>query len=116
MRKDHFKVEFDTKTETWYVIKNKDELTKNHKDLDHKISGIMPENKDDRLCPVRSYNKYMEKLNPNNDFLWQQPLKNFDVMAPFWYNRQHHGKNTLRKFMSEVTTNCQLSKNIQITP
>ena len=28
MKKDTFKIEFDMKTESWYVIKNKDELTK----------------------------------------------------------------------------------------
>ena len=94
MKKDHFKIEFDSKTETWYVIKNRDELTKNHRDIDHKISGIMPENKDDVLCPVRSYRKYIEKLNPRNQFLWQQPLRKFDRMAQYWYRLQHHGKNS----------------------
>ena len=70
MKKDTFKLDFDGKTETWYVIKAKDELTKNHKDIDETVSGLMPENKDDRLCPVRSYRMYLEHLNPRNDYLW----------------------------------------------
>ena len=45
--------------ETWYVVKDIDELSKNHKDIDEKISGFMPENKDDRLCPVKSFQKYL---------------------------------------------------------
>ena len=71
MKKDHFKLHFDMKSEGWFVVKAKDELTKNHKDIEKIVSGIMPENKDDRLCPVRSFKKYIEHLNPDNPFLWQ---------------------------------------------
>ena len=70
----------------------------------------MPENKDDILCPVGSYRNYLEKLNPNNEFLWQTPFQNFDSMRPFWYGKQHQGKNTLGKFMTEVSKHCNLSK------
>ena len=63
MTRDSFKVEFDGICETWYVVKNVDKLTKNHKEIDEKVSGFMPENKDDRLCPVRSYRMYIEHLN-----------------------------------------------------
>ena len=110
MMRDHFKLEFDTKSETWYVIKNRDELTKNHKDVDQKISGIMPENKDDCLCPVRSYQMYIEKLNPDNPYLWQVPLTKVDPMKKFWYGLQHQGKHTLGKFMTDISTHCGLSK------
>ena len=41
-------------------------MTKIHKDIDHKVSGIMPENKEDLLYPVRSYKMYTEKINTNN--------------------------------------------------
>ena len=110
MMKDHFKLEFDMKSEVWYVIKNRDELTKNHKDIDHQASGIMPQNKDDRLCPVRSYKMYLEKLHPNNPYLWQVALTKVDPNKPYWFGLQHQGKHTLGKFMADISTQCGLSK------
>ena len=49
MKKDHFKLQFDSKSETWFIIKDKDEPTKNHKGIEDPEAGIMPENKDDRM-------------------------------------------------------------------
>ena len=110
MEKNHFKLEFDKKQEVWFVMKSKDELTKNHQEIGEIISGLMPENRDDRMCPVRSYRKYMEHLNPDNKFLWQKPLQN-PKTPDVWYGLQYYGKNTLGKFMGEVSTNCNLSRH-----
>ena len=111
MTKQSFKLEFHQKTETWYVVKNMDELTKNHKEIDEKVSGFMPENKDDKLCPVRSYKKYIEHLNPANTFLWQTALDNINPKNPdIWYTKQHIGKNTLDHFMTDISDKCKLSK------
>ena len=111
IKKDHFKVEFDSKTQTWFGCKYKDELTKNHKDIDKLTSGVMPENKDDRLCPVRSYRMYLEHLNPANPYLWQHALEKVNPNRPeVWYGMQHIGKNTLGKFMKQVSINCNLSR------
>ena len=71
-----FDLFFVTKTETWFVKKNWDELTKNHKDPEQKVPWIMPENCNDRLCPVRSFRKYIEHLNPKNSYLLQTLLQN----------------------------------------
>ena len=57
MKKQDFKLLFDQKQEIWYLIKNKDELTKNHKEIGSIISGVMPEKRDDCLCPIKSYRK-----------------------------------------------------------
>ena len=38
MKKNTFKLEFHQKSETWYIIKNVDELTKDHKIIDVKMS------------------------------------------------------------------------------
>ena len=78
MKKTDFKLSFDTKTENWFVMKTRDQLTKNHRGIEEKESGIMPQNKDDKLCPVRSFNMYLEKLNPENEMLWQIPLQNIN--------------------------------------
>ena len=76
MQKSDFKLEFNTTTESWMVIKTNDELTKNHQEIGNKIAGVMPENKNYlKHCPVRSYVMYNEHLNPENTFLWQTPLK-----------------------------------------
>ena len=48
------------------MVQNKDKITKNNKDIDHKVSGIIPGNKKDMLYPVRSYKMYIEKINTNN--------------------------------------------------
>ena len=48
------------------VAKEKDELTKNHKGTDKEITaGIMPETLGSELCPVRSFEKYINKLHPS---------------------------------------------------
>ena len=109
MLKDTFEIQFDQKNESWYVTKKRDELTKNHKDIETTESGIMPENPDDKMCPVRSFRKYLDHLNPNNKFLWQKALtkiRNEDI----WFGLEHLGKNTLGKFMTELSKNCELSR------
>ena len=110
MKKDHFAVHFDQDSEQWWVVKNKDELTKNHRDPEALIGGIMPQNKDDKLCPVRSYMLYKEHLNPENEYLWQVPLKVFNREDPVWYGKGKIGKNPLAKFMSSVSVFCGLSR------
>ena len=87
MKKDDFKLHFDQQSEEWWVVKAKDELTKNHRDIESLIGGIMPQNKDDKLCPVRSFMMYKEHLNPENDFLWQVPLKIFNADDTIWYGK-----------------------------
>ena len=73
----------------------------------------MPENPDDTLCPVASFKKYQEHLNPNNDYLWQTPLEKGKLKGDknIWYSKQHVGHNTLSKFMTEVSKFCDLSQN-----
>ena len=112
MRKNDFEVFFDQKSETWFVKKVRDELTKNHRDREQIVSGFMPENRDDPLCPVASFRKYQEHLSPKNDYMWQSPLEHGKLKSNpnVWYSRQHIGRNTLSKFMTEVSKNCELSQ------
>ena len=58
IRKTDFELSFNQKKETWFVRKVCDELTKNYRDREQIISGIIPENRDDPLCPVASFKKY----------------------------------------------------------
>ena len=111
MTKKTFKLSFDAKSETWFVVKDMDELTKNHKEIDTKVSGYMPENKEDSLCPVKSFRKYLDHLHPENEYLWQRPLDKINVKSPnIWYGRQHIGKNPLSNFMTDISKECKLTK------
>ena len=81
----------------------------------------MPENRDDPLCPVKSFRKYLEHLHPEKNYLWQMPLDTINLQTMMvWYGRQHMGKHTLGNFMQDVSKECQLSKkytnhSIQVT-
>ena len=112
MQVNDFQLFFDQKTEGWFVKKVKDELTKNHRKPEQIVSGIMPENRDDPLCPVKSFRKYLEHLSPKNTFLWQKPFDDGHKKGfpNIWYTNQHIGRNILSKFMPEVSTNCGLSQ------
>ena len=112
MRKTDFQLTFDQKSETWFVKKIRDELTKNHRDREQIITGCMPENRDDPLCPVASFKKYIEHLNPENPYLWQKALEGGHLKSNknVWYSKHHIGRNTLGKFMGEVSKHCKLSK------
>ena len=73
------------------------------------MSGVMPENKADSLCPVKSFQDYVSHLNPQNDYMWQTPLDKVNItVAQVWYGRQHIGKNPLRTFMSDLSDKCKL--------
>ena len=93
------------------VVKSTDELTKNHRDIGEQISRVMPEKKGDPLCPVQSYCIYTDHLHPENQFLWQLSAKNVDMINDqVWYTKAKIGKNPLSKFMTDISTKCELSK------
>ena len=105
-----FQLHFNKKKELWYLVKVRDELTKNHQEIGDVVSGYMPENPTDKLCPIKSYRLYVEHLNTNNKYLWKKPLQNVNMQKQMiWYGLHHIGKNTLGKFMTEVSHNCGLS-------
>ena len=111
MKKTDFNLKYNTEQEEWVVVKVKDELTKNHRKLEHIVSGVMPENKTDPMCPVQSYKTYIEHLNPENEYMWQYPLLKINPENPeVWYTKQHLGKNPLSTFMSDLSKLAKLSR------
>lgn len=54
MKISDFELVYNKDTDSEYLVKCKDELTKSHRDVEHPSSGFMPENKGDRLCPIQS--------------------------------------------------------------
>ena len=70
----------------------------------------MPENPGSQFCPVLSYEKYVSKLNPNCEKLWQRPKDEFCDDDQIWYNNVPVGEKTLGRFMSVLSKKCDLSE------
>ncbi|XP_072048836.1 uncharacterized protein [Amphiura filiformis] len=111
MKKDTFKVEIDSDTSAKYVVKAQDELTKNHRGQDQEtFSGFMPANPSSDSCPVRSFEKYLTKLNPSCDALWQRPKDFLTASSTEWYYNSPVGEKTLRDFMKTLSNKAGLSR------
>ena len=74
--KDTFKLEYDLDVRMAYVREVQDEGTKNHQEVNNElITGFMPQiinpttGYPHRLCPVCSFEIYIDKLHPDNDYL-----------------------------------------------
>ena len=53
------------------------------------------------LCPVSSFKKYLSKLHPSKNDLWQKPRDSFEEDS-IWYCNAALGKNTLANMMREI--------------
>ena len=73
MDKNTFTQEYDLESKIAHVKKVKDEMTKNHKGKDNEITiGFMPQvfdedGKPHKMCPVHSFENYINHLNPKID-------------------------------------------------
>jgi hypothetical protein len=61
-------------------------------------------------CPVLSLEKYMSKLNGNNDSFWQRPRDNVTENDNIWYQNSAVGHNTLGKFIKAISIDAGLSQ------
>ena len=104
MKKSMFEIVHDDSLDIDCVIKVEDEATKNHCETDQPIlTNFIPGNKEDKMCPVRSFRMYLSHLNPENEYLWQTPNHHpKDPLSPVWYTIGHIGKNTLGSFMTNL--------------
>ena len=113
MSKDTFIVGTDASGRK-YVTQKMDELDKNHrgqsdKNFDTSGEGLMYETKDE-LCPVVSFNSYIQKLNPELNCLWQRPLANINENTGMWYYNAPLGVNTLGNMMANMSKKYNLSQ------
>ena len=53
--KTDFEVKVNPQSQELYVAKVKDKLTKSHKEIENIVSGVMPENREDPLCPIKLF-------------------------------------------------------------
>ena len=61
------------------------------------------------LDPVLAYEKYMSKLNPGNNSLFQKPKRNFVFEEDSWYTKEVLGKKTLSGIMKCLSQKAGLS-------
>ena len=109
MTKDTFVVKRDTKTNTKYVTKQTDKLTKHHVfDDKENVTAIMPEQPISLSCPVTAFEKYISKLNPKLDRLWQRPLASFSEESEIWFYSSPVGRDTCAQFMNKLSNLCNL--------
>lgn len=63
----------------------RDHLTKNHRENDDEASGgFMYEIPNSERCPVKTFEKYVSKLNPACPWFWQKP-KQLQNDSDQWY-------------------------------
>ena len=95
-----------------YVTLAYHELEKNHQGLKKRETGRdsrMYEQQGDENCPVRSYEKYMSKLNPGCTAFFQRPKTEFSDRDAVWYVNYPIGKNTLYSVMKTISVKVKLS-------
>ena len=93
-------------------VKKRGELTKNHREASKSGGeGVMAAT-GTKSCPVASFQKYTAKLNKSlPQRMWQYPKDQFNEEDDEWYYAKPIGKNTLSKFMSNMSAKCNLSHN-----
>ena len=91
------------------VIKTTDELTKNHRENDKEEDGVVMMTNGSPLCPVPSSQKYMSRLNPENEYLFQRPKTRKVCEDELWYDSMVLGENILEKKMKVISQQAQLS-------
>jgi hypothetical protein len=93
LKKSHFKV-FKYALGKTFVAKVVDELTKNHRENDEEEEGGMMYATEGPFCPVASFEKYLQHLNPANEFLFRRP-KTTTPDSNVWYDNMVVGERYL---------------------
>ena len=94
-----------------YAFQNRDELTKNRREVSEaEEGGFMYERQDDPMCPVRSLDMYISKLNLECDAFFQRPKKQTTEGYLAWYDKRVVGINTLGNKMKALSKHAQLSR------
>ena len=107
LKKSHFRFGKDASGKK-YVAKVVDELTKNHRENDKEEGGMMDET-EGPFCPVTSFEKYLQHLNPVNEFLFQRPKKTTPD-SDVWYDNMVIGERYLADMMKKISKEADLSK------
>ena len=95
-----------------YVAMAYNEADKTHHGVDSKERPKAPRmyETNQQLCPVKSFEKYLSKLNPDNEALFQKPLSKYHKDGAVWYGKTPIGVNQLYEFMPRLSAEAGLSK------
>ena len=95
-----------------YVEQVASEVDKNHAESmgtdETTGEGRMYDQPESSMCPVKSYKRYVSKLHPELDALWQHPRTSF-LDDEAWYCKMVIGANSLNNFMSDLSMKAALS-------
>lgn len=113
MKKTDFKVKTDGQGRRFYQ-NSVNYQTKNHRGADLNDEDVdlarIYEIPGDAKCPVLALEKYLSKLNPNNDSFWQRPRDSVTETDMVWYRNASVGHNTLGNFMKIISEKADLSQ------
>ena len=110
MTKDTFYVATDPATKRRCVYKRDEKSKKKLKEILNKNNiQCMPEMPGNPHCPVASFEKYVSKLDPECNSLWQRQRSTLWLSDGVWYSKAV-GLNALSTFMSELSKVCKLSQ------
>ena len=115
MTKETFAVSTDSSGRK-FIFSKRDEADQNH------IHSVMPDDTVDQariyeipgssMCPVLSFEKYISKICPENEDLWQRPVNNFTDQVDNWYVQNAPlGKNHLSSMMTKISKLAKLNTN-----
>lgn len=60
------------------------------------------------LCPVKTFELYMSRLNPEQKNLWQQPKQLVCWNDEIWFNNEKLGKNKVQQLMPNLVKSAGL--------
>ena len=109
LKKAAFEVHTDA-TGAKFVSKVRDELTKTHREDDEAEEGGVMYATEGVWCPVASFEKYLQHLNPKNEFLFQRPKKEVSSDAVVWYDNMVVGERSLGDMMKRISKDANLSR------
>ena len=104
-----FEILTDDQEKRYVTIKYNEKSKKDQGDQKNNVlkEQRMYEQPDDPLCPVRSFELYVSKLNAKSDIFFIQPMNKFGDLV--WYDGRLHGINTLGNFMAQISKAAGLS-------
>ena len=115
MKKDFFIIEEDGHGSRFVCTKST-EKTKNiqggNKQAEQDYSDVRMYETGDvtTMNPVGAYELLLRKLNPENPFLFQKPVKNFVYDNVTWYTKEVIGKNTISEMMKNISKKAGTKK------
>lgn len=116
LTKEHFKIGTDSNGRR-FVCQARDEMTKKVREnngTSRVDTGRMYET-NSKGCPVAAFEKYIEKLNPKCDALFQTPMTNKDdtfdwESTTYWYKNCPVGERSIGEMMAKISKAANLSK------